>query len=206
MNGPFSLCCHVCAGSPCAGQPQNKRSQRGTAHRAARRGWPGQPPPAGCSRCCSTQRPCWPGSWGDASHPAGRGLRADGHAGLRSGGTAARAWAACATLPVHSCTPLAGRRGGSTGLRPVQEVALLPAGYGQGPAAGRGSRLQARRSQRRCRWGAEAQPCHGQVWVSTVGLGRVDRGHGTLPGPLVPVGGWPCHSHQPRPGTVLFGD
>lgn len=31
MNGPFSLCRHVCRGSPCAGQASNKRSRRGAA-------------------------------------------------------------------------------------------------------------------------------------------------------------------------------
>lgn len=44
MNGPFSLCCHVCGGSPCAGQARNKRSRRGTVRGAARRGRTGQPP------------------------------------------------------------------------------------------------------------------------------------------------------------------
>lgn len=117
MNGPFSLCCHVCAGSPCAGQPQNKRSQRGTAHRAARRGWPGQPPPAGCSRCCPAPRPCRPGGrltpcW---QGPASRWARRAARRG--------RGWAASAALPAHSCTALAGRRGRRTGLCAVQEVA-----------------------------------------------------------------------------------
>lgn len=36
MNGPFSLCRHVCRGSPCAGQASNKRSRRGAARRGLR--------------------------------------------------------------------------------------------------------------------------------------------------------------------------
>lgn len=127
---------------------------------------------------------------GDASHPAGRALRADGHAGLHGGDTA-------------------GQR-----LQPSLRTAARPrldagdAGRGcarcrrwQGPAASGGSRLQALRSQRRWRWGTEAQPCHGQVWVSAVGtqppawsLGARERLAG------------PCRSHQPQPGTVPFGD
>lgn len=43
MNGPFSLCRHVCRGSPCAGQASNKRSRRGAARGAARRGLPAAP-------------------------------------------------------------------------------------------------------------------------------------------------------------------
>lgn len=149
MNGPFSLCCHVCAGSPCAGQPQNKRSQRGAAHRAARRGWPGQPPPAGCSRCCPAPggrlTPCWQG-------PASRWAHGGDTAGQ------------CVQPSLHSCTALAGCRGCRTGLHQGQGV------------AGTGCQLQALRSLRGLEAPSPPQPKEGAVGYGGTAVPRAGLG------------------------------
>lgn len=182
----LSVCAVMCArGARVLASPRTKGASEGLL--TGPRGGVGQGSP---------HRPGAPAAAphrGDASHPAGRALRADGHtAGTRLGSvcsppcTAARPWLDAGDAG-RGCTRGRGWQG--------------PAASSKPSAASGGSRLQALHSQRRGRWGTEAQPCRGQVWVSAVGtqppawsLGA----RGRLAGP--------CRCHQPQPGAVPFGD
>ncbi|KAM9644383.1 uncharacterized protein ACIBXB_012799 [Morphnus guianensis] len=169
MNGPFSLCCHVCGGSPCAGQARNKRSRRGTVRGAARRGRTGQPPlrvlplplradgVAGAGGLCRPEagartRQCSPGSLQGGGEL--RGMR-----GLGSGDTTASAAQLGASRGCSALPPSPPRtRWPCAQQCPSLQSRPVPGGTGDALAAALGQApRQAAPSPRSHPWGPAAR-------------------------------------------------